>query len=108
MICFIDYRNTEFLYIKKIKKGDYVNKFAEWMKNNDKKQRSVADKLKISQSSLHDILKKNQMPSLKVAYEIEQYTHGAITMYDWIDQRSEKSTTLSKNKVTKKEKKIKK
>jgi transcriptional regulator with XRE-family HTH domain len=63
-----------------------MNKFAEWMMSQDKKQRSVADKLGISTSTLHDILRKNQLPSLKIAYEIEQYTRGAITMYDWFDK----------------------
>lgn len=63
-----------------------MSKFADWMKANDKKQKGVAEKIGISQSSLHDILRKNQMPSLKVAYEIEKYTRGAITVYDWVDQ----------------------
>jgi hypothetical protein len=25
------------------------------------------------------------MPSLRLAYAIEQYTKGAITIYDWLD-----------------------
>lgn len=66
-----------------------MNKFADWVKSNDKKQRGVAEKLKISTSTLHDILRNGQMPSLKVAYEIEKYTKGAITLYDWIDERLE-------------------
>lgn len=66
-----------------------MNKFADWIKSHDKKQRGVAEKLGISTSSLHDILRKNQMPSLKVAYEIEKYTRGTITVYDWIDQTEE-------------------
>lgn len=84
-----------------------MNKFAEWMKNNDKKQRGVAEKIRISTSSLHDILKKNQMPSLIVAYEIEKYTHGAVTVYDWIDQQSEKNQKTP-SKIHKQEKNIKK
>lgn len=64
-----------------------MNKFAEWMKNNDKKQRGVAEKLGVSTSTMHDILRKGQMPSLKLAYEIEQYTKGAITVYDWLDDQ---------------------
>ncbi len=63
-----------------------MNKFAEWIANNDKKQRAVAQRLKISTSSLHDLIRKNQIPSLKVAVEIEKYTKGAITVYDWLDQ----------------------
>ena len=64
-----------------------MNKFAEWMKNNDKKQRGVAEKLGISTSTLHDILRKGLMPSLKLALEIEKYTKGAITLYDWVDEQ---------------------
>lgn len=67
-----------------------MNKFAEWMKNNDKKQRAVAQKLNISTSTLNDIIKKGQVPSLKVAYAIEVYTKGAITVYDWMDEKKDK------------------
>ena len=81
-----------------------MNKFAEWVKNNDKRQRGVAEKIGISTSSLHDILRKNQIPSLIVAYEIEKYTRGAVTVYDWIDQREDKNNAIIKKK---KEKKIK-
>jgi len=68
-----------------------VNILAVWMKNNHKVQRGVAESIGISTSSLHDILRKNQMPSLKVAYQIELYTEGDITLYDWIDQKQEKN-----------------
>ncbi len=64
-----------------------MNKFSEWMNNNDKKQRGVAEKLGISTSTLHDILRKGQLPSLKTAYEIEKYTRGVVTLYDWLDQQ---------------------
>jgi hypothetical protein len=73
-----------------------VNKFAAWMKVNDKKQRGVAQKLGISTSTLHDILRKGMIPSLKVAYEIEIYTKGAITVYDWLDDI--KSSTTKKKR----------
>ncbi len=82
-----------------------MNKFAEWMKNNEKKQAAVADKLDISPSSLHDILKKGQMPSLKVAYKIEQYTKGSITVYDWLDQPKEQKNIVKKIKTKPREKK---
>jgi transcriptional regulator with XRE-family HTH domain len=73
-----------------------VNKFAEWVEINDKKQRGVAEKLGISTSTLHDILRKGQMPSLKLAYEIEKYTKGVITVYDWIDQQEKQKNTVKK------------
>ena len=84
-----------------------LNKFADWMKANDKKQRGVAEKIGISTSTLHDILRKDQLPSLKVAFEIEKYTRGAVTVYDWVDQREE--DTINPNKTIKSTpKKIKK
>ena len=85
-----------------------MNKFAEWMQSNDKKQRGVAEKLGISTSTLHDILRKGQMPSLKLAYEIEKYTKGAITVYDWIDQAEKEKKHISKIVTEKKAKNISK
>jgi DNA-binding XRE family transcriptional regulator len=73
-----------------------VNKFSEWMMCNDKKQRGVAEKLGISTSTLHDILRKGLTPNLKLAYEIEKYTKGAITVYDWIDQSCKDSKKAAK------------
>lgn len=62
-------------------------KFVDWIETNDKKYRAVALKLGISTSSLHDITKRGQIPSLKVAYEIEKYTKGEISVYDWLDKQ---------------------
>jgi transcriptional regulator with XRE-family HTH domain len=80
------------------------------MKSNDKKQRAVAEKLGISTSSLHEILRKDQLPSLKIAYKIEQYTHGAITLYDWLDQgqADDNNSAIKSKKDEAKEQKIKK
>ena len=63
-----------------------MNKFAKWMIANDKKQRGVAEKLGIGTTHMHEILKKGLMPSIKLAYEIEKYTKGAVTLYDWVDK----------------------
>lgn len=83
-----------------------MSKFAEWMVANDKKQVSTALKIGISQSTLSDILASKQLPSLKLAYEIEKYTKGAITVYDWIDQNPAQDnaipTTKRKRKPAKK------
>jgi len=65
-----------------------MNKFSIWMKNNYAKQRGVAEKLGVSATTLHEILRKGQMPSLKLAYEIEKFTRGAVTIYDWVDNES--------------------
>ena len=69
-----------------------MNKFAQWVKDNDKKQQGIAEKIGISQAFLHLILRKDQIPSLKIAYEIEKYTKGEITLYDWIDHENDKKT----------------
>lgn len=74
-----------------------MNKFASWIKENDKKQRGVAEKLGISTSTLHDILRQGQLPSLKLAYEIERYTKGVVTVYDWIDQYAQASKARKKS-----------
>jgi DNA-binding XRE family transcriptional regulator len=73
-----------------------VNKFAEWIKNSEKKKSGVAQKLSISPSTLHDILRKSQLPSLKLAYNIEKYTKGAVTVYDWVDQPVQENKTVVK------------
>ena len=81
-----------------------MNKFAEWIKNNDKKQRGVAAKIGISTSTLHEILRNGRIPNLNTAYQIEQYTRGAVTVYDWMDHRDEDITvpkTKIKTKATK-------
>lgn len=84
-----------------------MNKFAKWIDANDKKQRGVAEKLGISTSTLNDILRKGQMPKLELAYQIEAYTKGAITVYDWIDQLHQKQRAVAKATIKTKSKKIK-
>lgn len=83
-----------------------MNKFAAWMNSNDKKQRGVAAKLGISTSTLHDVLRKGQMPSMKLAYQIEQYTKGAVTMYDWFDEYAQENKKTSTKTIKKKTKKV--
>lgn len=77
-----------------------MNKFADWIKNNDKKQRGVAQKLGISSATLYEILKKGLIPNLKTAYRIEKYTRGCVTLYDWLDHLSMEENT-EPNKKTK-------
>ena len=78
------------------------------MKNNDKTQGRVAARLGIAASTMHDILRNRYLPSLKLAYEIELYTNGAITIYDWLDQGTEQNNKLNKSKIQTKEKAVKK
>lgn len=70
-----------------------MNKFANWMEKNNQLQNGVAKALGISQPLLHKILKKNHEPRIKVANRIEIYTKGAITLYDWVDEKKEKKKT---------------
>ena len=74
-----------------------MNKFAEWVEVNDKKQYRIAEKIGVAPSTINDIIKRGQMPTLKIAYEIEVYTNGDITLYDWIDQ-GEQNKKLNKSK----------
>lgn len=64
-----------------------MNKFADWIVLKDKKYRGIAKKLGISTSNLYEILRKGKIPNLKTAYDIENYTEGHVTMYDWLDQK---------------------
>lgn len=79
-----------------------MNKFALWVKNNDKKHRPMAHKLGISTSTMHDILRQGKIPSLQTAYEIEVYTKGAITMYDWIDEIKKGNCKKGNGRIKKK------
>ena len=75
-----------------------MNKFAEWIEINDVKQKGVAKKIGVSTSTLHELLRLGKMPSLKVAYEIEKYTGGHVTVYDWIDQKMQEDITPKRKK----------
>ena len=70
------------------------------MQSNDKKQRGVAQKLGISTSTLHEILRQGQMPNLRLAYEIEKYTKGAVTVYDWVDEQAQREKNPAKPAAT--------
>lgn len=99
--------NTNFCPEKHNENGEIVNKFAKWMEDNDKRQCDVAKKIGISPSSLHEILRLDKIPNIKVAYEIEVYTKGQVTIYDWLDQYAseDKRTITPKTKAKKNHKK---
>ncbi len=48
------------------------------------KHRFFAQKMGISTSTLHALLKKRSLPSMKLAYDIEIQTSKAVTLYDWL------------------------
>ena len=68
-----------------------MNNFAEWIQANQIPQRKIADELKISTSTLHDILRKDLMPNVILVRKIEIYTSEAITIDDWINGWTEKN-----------------
>ena len=75
-----------------------MNKFDIWIKNNELKFRGVATRLGISIGTLHGLLKEGKMPTLRIAYRIEQYTKGMITLYDWIDEMKKRKMIAEKTK----------
>jgi hypothetical protein len=85
-----------------------MNKFSDWVKKKGVKQKFLAGKLRISTSSLHQILRLGQLPSLKLAYNIETITEGDITLYDWIDEMQVIAKEKDKTKKTKQTSKTKK
>ena len=93
------FENPNFCPVKHNKRGKIMNKFAKWMKDNDKVQALVAKKLGISPSSLHEIIRLDKIPSLKIALQIEEYTNDAITVYDWLDQNLNKETKTKAKKI---------
>ena len=63
-----------------------MKKLANWLDKKCIKQVGFAREIGVSTSTLHEILRLGKMPSLRVAYAIEKFTQGDITLYDWIDQ----------------------
>ena len=63
-----------------------MKKFSDWVMKKDIKQKGMAKKIGISTSTMHEILRCDKIPNIKTAYEIEKYTKGEITLYDWVDQ----------------------
>ena len=73
-----------------------MKKLADWLEIQCIKQIGFAKKIGVSTSTLHEILRLGRTPSMKVAYEIEKFTQGHITLYDWIDQGLEKKSKEKK------------
>ena len=71
-----------------------MNRFAEWVERKGIKQRFIADKLGISTSTLHGILRADHLPNLRTAYDIETFTRGEITVYDWLDQTNDANKVI--------------
>ena len=64
----------------------------QYLDSHGIKHRFFAQKIGISTSTLHCLLKKRNMPSLKLAYDIEVQTSKAVTLYDWLTEYPPKPT----------------
>lgn len=60
-----------------------MNKLCEYLDFRGIKYHVFAKKIGTSTTTLHQILKRGRIPSLKIAIEIEKKTKGLITVYDW-------------------------
>ena len=63
-----------------------MTKLAQWLKKKHIMQKGLAQDLGISNTCLVYILSAKRLPSLSIAYEIEKFTNGDVTLYDWLDQ----------------------
>ena len=63
-----------------------MKKLLDWLKMKHVKQAGFAQDIGISTSSLHEILRNGRVPNVKILYEIEKFTDGYITLYDWVDR----------------------
>jgi DNA-binding XRE family transcriptional regulator len=84
-----------------------MNKLREYLQTNGIKQKSFAKQIGACESTLCNITKNNQIPTLKLAIEIEKATRNMefpenqVTVYDWFsssdqNQRCEKTHTKKK------------
>ena len=79
-----------------------MKKLNDWIRINCIKQIGFAEKIGVSTSTLHEILRNGRMPTIITAYEIEKFTDGEITIYDWLDEETQKKKSITKNKRKKK------
>jgi DNA-binding XRE family transcriptional regulator len=75
-----------------------MKKLLDWVKKKCIKQKGMAEKIGVSEATLHEILLHNKSPNLKVAYAIEIFTEGDITIYDFIDDIKLRETKKTTNK----------
>jgi hypothetical protein len=77
-----------------------MKKLADWLDKKCIKHIGFAKEIGISTSTLHQILKLGRIPTLKIAYAIEIFTQGHITLYDWVDQEQAVIKIAKKTKNT--------
>ncbi len=71
-----------------------MNKLCEYLDFRGIKHAVFAKKIGTSTTTLHQILKKERVPSLKLAVEIEKKTKGLVTVYDWLNSKENKNRNV--------------
>jgi len=71
-----------------------MNKLCEYLDFRGIKHHVFAKKIGCSTTTLHQILKKGRIPHLKTAVEIEKKTKGLVTVYDWLDIKENKESSI--------------
>ncbi len=69
-----------------------MTKLEKYLKHHCISQRGFASKIGTTPNNLNMIVKGKSTPSLRLAYSIEKQTGGLVSMYDWIENKSEKIT----------------
>lgn len=77
-----------------------MNKLCEYLDFRGIKHHIFAKKIGTSNTTLHQILKRGRVPSLKTAIEIEKKTKGFVTVYDWCDSIEDVEDKKNKNDKT--------
>jgi hypothetical protein len=75
-----------------------TNKLLEYLLENGIGQNFFGKKVKCCQSSMCRILRKGQMPTLKLALAIEKQTKGKVTVYDWLPEKKDATKPQNRKK----------
>ncbi len=82
-----------------------MNKLKKYLEAIRRSQAWFADQIETTPTHLGRLMKGDSIPSLLMAWRIEQQTGGKVKVYDWIPnaekQEMEKDSTISKEKLSK-------
>jgi len=81
-----------------------MKKFSRWVFENNAKQIDLAEALGVSTTTMHNLIKKDAIPTLELAIAIEEYTNEEVTVYDWSSNKKENRTSPKIPKKTAKRK----
>lgn len=65
-----------------------MRKLQKWLKENRYSQRMFAGMIHTTPNNFGLLVNGKSTPGLRLAWEIEKNTDGAITLYDWLPHRS--------------------